>query len=132
MTALRAGALMALALASFATPAVAQDWLVNPAPLVPLHVPALTSPVPAIPPAPPIHVVPPEPQGVVDRTPDPIGRMLNPYGVSRRPASIARPSATPVPLPSVALPPDSALNVRPFATPIVKLPLIPVGWPFGL
>jgi hypothetical protein len=123
----------ALALALFAAPAVAQDWLVSPAPLVPLHVPALTSPPPAGPPMPSSRVAVPEPREGVGRTPDPIRQMLDPYGLSTRPASVVRPSDVRAPLPSVTLPPDSALNGRPAPVAIVRLPLIPLAaWPLGL
>src|SRR5579871_4061545 len=66
-------------------PAIAQDWLVSPAPSIPLHVPlqppSATAPAPAAPglPAPVVPAV------AVPHYPDAIQRLLDPYGLSNRP-----------------------------------------------
>ncbi len=129
---------LAVGLVLAAAPVRAQDWLVTPAPAVPLHVPAVPTPPSPLPPMPPAVVIP-APAPAASHPPDAVQRLLDPYGLGLTLRSSATHPPSPPLLPSVALSaaPNSARRIdeaasrRTNAPPLVAFPNIPIAWLLG-
>ncbi len=123
-----------IVLTGAATAASAQDWLVTPAPAIPLHIPISPARPSATPP--PVILAP-----APTRTPlsvDEIRRLIDPYHLTGRPTPLRRPlEVQPVSLPSMQLVPFAMTGSagsppnRLYAVPVVAFPNIPITWLLG-